>query len=176
MPNVILYIAQTIDGFIASSEGGVEFLDAFQDPKQDYGYRSFLSSVGVILMGSNSYELVKTFGDWEYKNNRSIVFTKQSIQADEINKIQFTNADPVDVVSKLKEGESKNIWLMGGAKLLQSFLQKKIVDKMVITTVPVVLGSGIPLFLPTKKKSHSWKLDTLKKYPNGVIQSIYSKV
>lgn len=165
-----------MDGFIASENGGVEFLDAFQDPKQDYGYRSFLSSVGVILMGSASFELVKTFGDWEYPNNRSIVFTKQSLQADEINKIQFTNADPADVVSKLKETETKNIWLMGGAKLLQSFLRKKLVDKMVITTVPVLLGKGTPLFIATTKKTQPWKLETLKKYPNGVVQAIYSKV
>lgn len=176
MSKVILYIAQTIDGFIASEDGGVEFLDAFQDPKLDYGYRSFLSSVDVILMGSNSYELVKTFGDWEYPNNRSIVFTKQSLQADEVNKIQFTNANPADVITKLKETETKDIWLMGGAKLLQSFLQKKLVDKMIITTVPVLLGSGISLFVPTKKKLQSWKIETLKKYPNSVVQAIYTRV
>ncbi len=171
MAKVILYIAQTADGYIAESNGSVSFLDQFTAGSEDYGYAKFLKSVGSIMMGRKSYNQLKTFGEWPYAKHKTYVFTSH-VDAHTPRHIILTNSPIIQYVNAIKATEDKDIWLLGGAELVRSFLDAKLIDAMIITTVPLLLGGGIPLFHQSRHPVILELLDT-KKFPGSIVQTTY---
>ena len=145
MRKVILYIAMSLDGYIAREDGSVDWLPAGEGGDADYGYAEFKSSVDTVLMGRTTYEQVLTFGAYPYADCNSIVFSRK--RAGELGEhVRFTDEDPSDVLETLRGEQGKDIWLVGGGELISAFLDKALVDEFWIFIVPTLLGRGIQLF------------------------------
>jgi dihydrofolate reductase len=142
-----VYIATSLDGFIATPDGGVEWLDDVPNPdKDDFGYGAFISRVDAIMMGSGTYEKVLTFGPWPYEKIVYVLSNRiVSVPEELIDRIKIINGPLEAVLSILKEQGIENLYIDGG-KVIQSFLRKDLIDELIITKVPKLLGKGIPLF------------------------------
>lgn len=154
MPKVTLYVAISEDGFIADKNGGVDWLPP-PDPsaKDEVGYNKFYSSMDVLVMGSITYEQVLTFGSWPYQNKKSFVFTqRQLVKPKEQAEVEFTSLQVKGFMEYLNKLNIKNIWLVGGTKLINSFYLEGCIDEYIITTIPKVLIEGIALPKPILEK------------------------
>ena len=171
---IILYIAMSQDGFIARKNGSVDFLDKYNKSGDDYGYKEFYDSIGTIIMGNTTY---KQFGHTKefksyYKDKPIYVFSKTNHKNKD--NITFVNCDALEFIKNLKPKNNKNIWLLGGASIIDEFSKHDLIDEHIITVIPITLGEGIPLF---KKDEHhkKLKLTDIKKYNIGVIQLRHKK-
>jgi len=166
-----LYIATSIDGFIARKNGSVDWLDKFNSPKEDYGYNKFLKSIDTIIMGSTSYEQILTFGEFPYKNKTCYVFTSRNLTED--NNVQFIKQSPKQFIKKHQK-QAKNIWLLGGSNLANQFLKNNLIDKLIIFIMPTILGEGIRLF-QNNNKELQLTLKKSKSYKSGAIELRYER-
>ncbi len=171
MSKIILYIATSQDGFIADKNGGVDWLP---QPKDDaeletVGYKDLISRVDTILMGSSSHKQIIGFGDWGWPDKQTYVFTSKPLESEQPH-IMITHDSPVQFMAKMKDRKSdKDIWLLGGAALAKSFAQGGLIDEIILTIIPQILGDGIPLGLTFE----SFNLASEKFLMDGMIQKIY---
>lgn len=169
---IILYIASSLDGFIARRSGDISWLDAYQVEGEDYGYSEFLKTIDTIVMGSKTYEQVLSFGSWPYEGFKTYVMTKRQIEPIDKAKVEFYSGDLDSFVPGIRGESHKDIWLVGGATLAQSFLKHSFIDEMIISIIPVILGDGIPLFGPMKEEIRLGLLKS-ESYNNGIVQLHY---
>lgn len=170
MRKVKLFIATSLDGYIARENGEIDWL--YTD--QDYGYHDFLATVDTILMGGRTYRQVLSFGEeWPYLDKQSIIFTKDvSQQSNE--EITYVHHDVAAHVERLKQDKGKDIWLVGGAEINTLLLREGLIDEMWIFKMPVILGSGIPLFYKTPKESW-FEIHDIEEFDTGLVKMIYHK-
>lgn len=145
MRKVVLFIAMSLDGYIATKEDSLEWL--FQtEGEGDNGYLEFYETVDTIILGRRTYDWILDMeGDnFPYKGRQCFVFSG-SRQGEDKN-VRFFHGDITDFITKLKQEEGKDIWVVGGGELLQHFISNRLVDEWIITIAPTVLGDGIPLF------------------------------
>ncbi len=172
MRKIVLYIASSLDGYIARKNGGVDWLDDFNDTGEDYGYYKFYDSIDVTLMGNKTYKTSISLGDFPYKDKKNYVFTKQNIipQADYV---EFINKNIEVFATDLKTQKGKDIWLIGGTQINELFFNNELIDELILSVMPVTLGNGIPLFTENVKQL-KFRLNNEKSYENGVVQLHYS--
>jgi len=168
MRKVILFIASSLDSYIARPSGNVDWL--FTD--QDYGYSEFYAGIDTVVMGRKTYEQVLTFGEYPYKGKKSYVFTRHpSCQSD--NNAEFIATDVKNFVDDLRQVDGKNIWLVGGSLLIHDFISKNLVDELILSIHPIVLGEGIPLF-SNQLTTTFLKLTGCQTYSSGLVQLSYN--
>lgn len=174
MKKIKLYIATSIDGFIARNDGDLDWLTEFPNPERiDYGYRTFSESVDTILMGGHTYRDILSMDIlWPFVDKPTYVITRNATVAK--RDVRFITENIIEDIVKLKNEEGKDIGLVGGGKLLKLFLNQNLIDEMIITTIPIILGDGIPLF-PNDLKESRWYLESNTNYNNGVVQRVYKK-
>ena len=170
---VSVFIAISLDGFIARPDGDVTWLHKSEKlAGEDYGYEKFMEPVDVIVMGRNSFQKVLEFGDWPYEKP-SIVLSHSLTELPEQlqGKVTLDSSTPPDLLERLSKEGRRHIYLDGG-KVIQSFLRAGLVDEIILTRVPVLLGQGLPLFgdLSDDVKLHHV---TTKTWCNGFVQSRY---
>ena len=172
MRSVVLYIATSLDGYIADREGTVDWLEDIPKPEQtDYGYADFYDSIDAVLLGRKTYDQVLSFDvDYPYADKKSYVFTHQSAQAHDQDIEFIENAVPF--VRALKQKEGKDIWLVGGASLFHSLFKAGLVDELRIFIMPIILGMGVPLFQSTENRQ-SLDLQDARDYSSGVVAVKY---
>ena len=164
LPNkVILYIATSLDGFIARKNGSVDWLAKYENTEEDYVYKEFLGSVGTIILGNTTYQQFKA----PYPNKKCFVFSRKNSGKED--NITFVNNSVKDFLNGL---EDENLWLVGGAEIAKEFLKHNLIDEFIITVIPTVLGEGIPLF-GEGCGEHQLKLQNIKKYDSGIVQLFY---
>lgn len=166
---LVLYIATSLDGYIARDSGAVDWL--FSD--QDYGYTAFLESVDVVLMGRKTYDQILTFGEFPYQGKKSYVFSRAG-GPDRDEHVGFVPSDPVRFTRELLGGDGPNIWLVGGSEIVRKFLGQDLIDEYIISIHPVLLGSGIPLFTGGYPQK-SLELLSARQYSSGLVQVSYQK-
>jgi dihydrofolate reductase len=157
----ILYIAMSLDGRIADEQGGVGWLEDIRGDGGDSGYGDFISQIDTVLMGSVTYKQVLTFGNWPYDELDCYVLTREK-QVDN-GKVTFTEDSPAEILANIREEKGKQIWLMGGASLVNSFIRQGLVDEIILTLIPRVLGKGINLF-DDQNPFSSWNLREVKTF------------
>ena len=179
MPEVILYIASSLDGYIARPDGSVDWLDDLPAPEtggeEDYGYGEFFAGVGVVLMGRVTYEQVLSFDvDYPYAGVEGYVFsTTRAGERDE--NVRFVNGDDIPgLIEGLKQRGSGNIWLIGGGQLVREFLIQDLVDRIELFVLPVILGAGLPLF-PPPTPQRNLALVGSQSYGNGMVRLTYTR-
>ena len=142
---LILYIATSLDGYIATEEDSLEWLFKTEG-EGDNGYSEFYRTVDTILIGRRTYDWIidKEKGNFPYKNKRCYVFSKSIHEKNE--HVEFIYSDIVEFTNKIKESDGENIWIVGGGNLLHFFIKERLVDEFIITVAPTLIGRGIPLF------------------------------
>ncbi len=174
MRKLSLYIASSIDGYIAKPDGSVDWLEDFPNPDQpDMGYFDFIKDVDTLLFGAKTYRQVLTFGEWPYEGKESFVFSRNPVAAHD-DKATFISGDIVHFVNDLKTKPGKTIWLVGGGEINSLLLNNDLIDEIILTLVPMVLGNGVPLFAHGKLDK-VLKLSSTKTYTNGMVQMKYLK-
>ena len=167
---VSVYIACSVDGFIARQNGDLDWLP--QEPTEDgedYGYQEFISSIDCMLMGFNTYKKLLEFDEWPY--DIPVVVMTSTKMAEIPGRARFTSATPLEVYRDLESRGLKRIYLDGGL-LIQSFLQENLVDDLIITTIPVLIGQGRPLFGNLKQDKKLAHLKT-QSFSSGMVQTHY---
>ncbi|SOD94753.1 dihydrofolate reductase family protein [Spirosoma fluviale] len=176
MRKLILYIATSLDGYIARADGRVDWLESVPNPDQlDYGYADFLATIDTTLMGNATYQTILGFGgDFPYPDKTNYVFSRQRGQADTAF-IRYVEEDPATFTAHLKNQPGKDIWLVGGGQLNTVLLNAGLIDQFIITLAPVSLGAGIPLFGPDAVET-PFKLIKSESFETGFVQVVYEKV
>ncbi|UBF26246.1 dihydrofolate reductase family protein [Kovacikia minuta CCNUW1] len=167
MRRIVLFIASSLDGYIARPSGEVDWL--FTD--QDYGYTDFLAEVDTVLMGRKTYEQVLTFGEFPYQEKQCFVFS-QNPDFDASPHAKTVGTDVKDFVQGLRQSEGKTIWLVGGAALIHPFIAHRLLDEIILFVHPILLGGGIPLFAG-ETPTQALKLVGHHSYDSGLLRIIY---
>ncbi len=173
MRKISLFIAMSLDGYIADSKGGVDWLNGQgNDDENIDSYSEFVKNIDTILMGWNTYHQIVTElspEEWVYNEFTTYVITHNEHVSSE--KIRFVNRNPVELVKKLRQENGKDIWICGGANLIQQLVNEDLIDDYYITVIPMLLGSGIRLFENGKREIKLRLLNT-RSY-NGMMDLIY---
>lgn len=169
MRKLSYFVASSLDGYIATADGRVDWL--YQDG--DYGYSDFIQGVDTLLMGRNTYDFILAGGRWHFPGRKAWVFST-SRRTSPFKEVRFAQGDPVAFVRELREKKGKKIWLLGGAGLAGPLLAAGEVDELVLTIHPLTLGEGVPLF-PKAERRTSWSLRTTNSWPNGLLQLTYDR-
>lgn len=170
-----VFIATSLDGFIAREDGAIDWLPTGADTKfEDYGYGEFMKSVDALVMGRKTYETVRGFGgEWPYGAKPVIVLSTKKVQVPrELAKTVTTMSGKVETIVKhLESREMTHLYVDGGVTI-QKFLNAGALDRLIITRIPVLIGKGIPLFGPVDQDIKLSHVAT-KTYPSGLVQSEY---
>lgn len=172
-PRIKLYIACSLDGFIAREDGSIDWLTEYENNSEtDYGYSEFYESIGTVLMGRKTYEQALGFGDWPYGEKKAYVFTRQKELLHREKNVEFISGDIGKFVSQLEENTEEDIWLVGGSQLVKAFLEENLVQDFIVFLVPIILGSGIPLFDCIGKEIRL-RTGEVERYENGLVKVEY---
>ena len=172
MPEIVLYIASSLDGFIARKDGDVSWLSPYQVNGQDYGYSEFLRSIDIIVMGSRTFEQLPSFGPWPYGDIKTYVLTRRELKTPEGARVVLHSGSLDGLITQVRKESQKGIWLVGGAAVAQSFLMHKAIDEIIISFIPILLGQGISLFGDTGAES-GILLHESRLYQSGIVQLHY---
>ena len=173
MRKVMIYIAMSLDGYIADKNGSVSWLGGDGSDKDNFGsYPEFIETVDTVILGYNTYNQVVTELSpdvWPYEGKETYVLTHR----DCVNQpgITFSSQKVVDLLSKLKEEQKRNIWICGGASIVNQVLQAHMADEITVSVMPVLLGDGIRLFYK-KEFNQNLKHIYTRNY-NGIVDLTY---
>lgn len=172
-----VFIARSLDGYIADEKGGIEWLETIPNPNQlDMGYTSFINKIDAIIMGRSSFEKVLSFGiEWPYFVPVFVLSnTLKEVQEEYVGKVEIVSGTPSTILNEVHSKGHKQLYIDGG-KTVQSFLKEDLIDEMIITTIPILLGGGIPLFaeLPEKMRFEHFKTEV---FLDELVQSNYRRI
>jgi len=159
-------MAISLDGFIASRDGGVTWLEPY-DP-YSVGFGEFLAQAGSIVMGRKSYQQMLGIGPWPYEGKRTVVMARNAVTVSTAG--TEVSAEPVGVLADrlARETNSGDVWIFGGGEIARAFLSARRCDTLELCIVPVVIGDGIPLFGPGSPAC-GLRLTRAKHYDNGLV-------
>jgi dihydrofolate reductase len=169
MRKVKLFIASSLDCYIAREDGGIDWL--FTD--DDYGYTKFYDSIDTIIVGRKSYDQSLTFDDYPYKGKKVYVFTRKKIRKNNNEQdVEYINTNIQDFVTSLTQSIGKDIWLIGGGEIVSVLLNAGLVDEIILSIHPIILGTGIPLLRDIQKEVNL-KLENSLSFDSGLTQLYY---
>ena len=169
---IIVHIAASADGYIARTDGGLDWLTSRPAPKGFYGMNAFMKSIDTTLMGRKTYEVSLQLGAPFDAKKKSIVFSRQAPPADVPPGVEFVTERPGAIANRLRAEKGKDIWLMGGGDLIASFLDDQAIDEFVISVVPVFIGDGIPL-IAHRHRLVPLSLQSVERFDDGLVQLRY---
>jgi dihydrofolate reductase len=174
MPNFI-FIATSLDGYIARRNGDIDWLMSIDNPERDdYGYNAFINTIDAIVMGSGTFKIVQGFKTWPYRIPVYVLTAHAGkLGHSFMDMIVIVQEDPVKLTTRLNHSGHRNLYIDGG-NVIQAFLREELIDEMIITRLPVLLGSGIPLFGSLNQDMH-WTHVKTNVFKNGLVQSQYRK-
>jgi dihydrofolate reductase len=166
-----VFIATSLDGFIAREDGALDWLPA--DGGEPHGYDEFMATVDAVVMGRRTFETVLTFDGWPFGSKPVVVLSSRpaELQAPEGAVCEFMDGTPSDIVARLADRGMNHLYVDGGVTI-QRFLAAGLIQRMIITRIPVLLGSGVPLFGPLSHDVRFRHVGT-RTFPSGMVQSEY---
>ena len=167
MRKVTLFIASSLDNFIARLDGGIDWL--FSDG--DYGYERFYDSIDTVLMGRKTYETAVRLGEG-FSGKECYVFTRFPENDLKTAENIHLESDPPNLVKRLRLAKGKDIFLEGGGETISAFLNDGLIDEIVLSVHPIILGGGIPLFNNVKKEVKLQLMNSTR-YQSGLVQLHY---
>lgn len=169
MRKVKLFVASSLDCYIAREDGGIDWL--YTDA--DYGYEKFYDSIDTIIMGRKSYEQSLTFDVYPYKGKKVYVFTRKKVRRNNNEQdCEYIDTNIQDFVTNLTQLIGKDIWLLGGGEIVSVLLNAGLVDEIILSIHPIILGTGIPL-LKNIQKEVNLKLENSMSFERGLTQLCY---
>jgi dihydrofolate reductase len=173
---IFIYIAVSLDNLIATPDGGLDWLYAIPNPEQsDYGFADFIQRVDALVMGRKTFETVLSFDPWPYQKPVFVLSrTLTALPEKALGKAELIRGEPAEVVRILGARGFHNLYVDGG-RTIQGFLEADLIDEMIITRVPILLGGGVPLFgcLPWEMK---FRLVSTERLNDALVKSIYRRL
>jgi dihydrofolate reductase len=166
-----VFIGTSLDGFIARKNGAFDFLP--EGGGESHGYNEFIASVDTIVIGRNTFETVLGLGPWPYGRKRVVVLSSRPLDLSVVHggRVEQMSGAPAQIVSQLAATGAKHLYVDGGITI-QRFLRAGLIQRLIITRVPVLIGEGIPLFGPLEKDIKLRHVGT-KQYASGLVTSEY---
>jgi len=171
----IVYIATSLDGYIARKDGNVDWLMEIPNPgKSDFGFSDFMQRIDGIIMGRNTFDLVLKFGQWPYTKPVFVLSKTMKEMPEKFKgKAELIQGNLVTIIETLKSKKIENLYIDGG-RTIQSFLKQGLIDEIIITRIPIILGSGIPLFVEMESELNLEHVET-EIFNNALVKSRYLK-
>jgi dihydrofolate reductase len=166
---IVVNIATSADGYVARSDGNLEWLTSRPAPKGFYGMEEFMRSIDAKVLGRRTFEVSVRLGA---KFDHHYVFSRQPPPVAVPAGVEFINGGVRSFANRLKHQKGKNIWLMGGAEIIASFLDAGAIDEFIVSIIPVFIGEGIPLIAP-RHRHVPLQLHSVRHFPDGVVQVHY---
>ncbi len=171
---LILYIATSLDGYIANENDDLAFLDRVAEEGEDYGYAAFTETVDTVIMGRRTYDKVVAMGVPDPHPERTLYVITRTARTS-VNNIHFHTGDVTELVRKLKAELGKDIYCDGGAALVDTLIKNDLIDSYCISVVPILLGGGVRLFRDGRQE-HPLRLIESRAFPKGLVQNWYERV
>lgn len=169
---IIVHIATSADGYIARADGDLEWLTSRPAPAGFYGMGAFMKSIDTKVLGRKTYEASLRLGAKFDSKTRNVVFSRQGSPSSAPSSVEFMN-EPIRLfVNRLREGNGKDIWLMGGGEIIAAFLDEQAIDEFVISVVPVFIGDGIPI-IARRHRHVPLLLRSTERFEDGLVQLHY---
>jgi dihydrofolate reductase len=168
-PRCSVFIALSVDGFIAHTDGTFDFLSLVAEPGQDYGFADFFGTVDALVIGRNTYETALGFPEWPYAGKRCIVLTHRDAPSQHGE--QFFSGEPAALVEQLALVGVQRLYVDGGA-VIRQFLSANLIDDLTLSIIPTLLGRGISLF-GDEVPEQRLVLESHQVYPSGLVQLRY---
>jgi dihydrofolate reductase len=166
-----VFVGASLDGFIARANGDFDFL--FPSGNEPHGYEEFIATVDAIVMGRNTFEVVRRMTPWPYATKSVFVLSSRPLAATPQGiTVSLMGGTPAEIVSRLAASGAHHLYVDGGITI-QRFLRAGLVHRLVITRVPVIIGTGIPLFGPTRRDIALEHIAT-RTFITGLVQSEYA--
>ncbi len=173
-PTITLHVVSSLDGFIAKKDNSISWMDSdhvYEKGVTDDGAET-LQSIDCYVLGSRTYEHALQLG-WPYGDTPTIVMTKRQLPSTR-KTVEFYSGDPQTLVDEILASRYRNVWLVGGAMLGQSFLRLGLVDEIRLMIAPVTLGDGLHLF-GNSGIEQKWRLKNVVAYRNGYVDLSYRR-
>jgi dihydrofolate reductase len=175
MRTLSLFIASSLDGYIAKPNDDLSFLNGVEKEGEDYGYAEFTSNIDTIIIGRKTYDYVeKHIGSSHYENGDGQVYVMTRSDRPAAGKIKFHSGDLSELVSELKSKKGKDIYCDGGSEVINALLKNDLVDEMIISVIPILLGEGTRLFQDGRPEQ-SLQLLGVKSFDTGLVQLHYKR-
>jgi len=173
MRKLSLYIAVSLDGFIAKPNDDLGFLKSVEKEGEDYGYAAYTATIDTIILGRKTYDyVVKAIGTSHYENGQHEVYVITRTERPSVGKTTFYSGGLTELVQRLKSENKKNIYCDGGAEIVNELLKQDLIDEMIISIVPVLVGSGTRLFQDNRPEQ-ALELVYSKSFETGLVQLHY---
>jgi dihydrofolate reductase len=168
MRKISLFIASSLDGYIAREAGEIDWL--FTD--QNYGYTEFIADVDTLIMGHKTYQQVLSFDEYPY-NDKEVFILSKTFQGETEHHAKFISGNWQDFIEDLRQSTGGVIWLVGGAQTIHFFLKHGYIDELILSIHPIILGSGIPLIVNDPSVETVLDLKNVQNYNSGLVQLSY---
>lgn len=167
---LILYIAMSLDGYIAKKDDNIDFLSIVETPNEDFGYADFLKNIDTVIWGRKTFDKVLSFGNGVPHKDKNVFVISKTITG-KLEHAVYHN-DPISLVQTLKQQEGKNIYCDGGGDIVFEFLNYKLFDRIIVSIIPHLLGDGIRLFKDYNTEQNLQFKRSIS-YPSGLVQLWY---
>lgn len=167
-----LFIAMSLDGYIAKPDGDISFLDEMNQEGEDYGYTAYIETIDIVILGRKTYDKILSMGNESFYGERKVYVVTRNPRPDS-GQTSFYSGNLKDLVLSLKSQPGKNIYCDGGAEIIQQLLQDELIDELTVSIIPVMLGNGIRLFDRTYPEQKLTLLES-KSFPIGLSQLHYA--
>jgi dihydrofolate reductase len=166
-----VFVGASVDGFIARTDGGLDWLPA--GGGEPHGYDEFMAGVDAIVIGRNTFEIVLGFDPWPYGDKRVVVLSSRPLDLSAVRggRVEQRAGDPATIIAELAADGAPNLYIDGGITI-QRFLRAGLIERLIVTRVPVLIGEGIPLFGSLDRDIRLSHVAT-RSYPSGLVQSDY---
>ena len=173
MRKISLFIATSLDGYIAGPKDDLSFLKLVKKEGEDYGYADFTSTIDTLIIGRRTYEYVlKNIGSSHYDNGQRDVYVLTRTKRPNVGRTYFYTGNLPELVKRLKSEKGKNIYCDGGAEVINQLLKHNLIDELIISIVPVLLGSGTRLFQDNRPEQILECME-VKTFDTGLTQLRY---
>lgn len=175
MRKLSVFIAMSVDGYIAKPNDDLSFLNMVEKEGEDYGYSDFINTIDTLIVGRKTYEYVlKNIGASHYDNGQRDVYVITRTARPHVGRTIFYSGDLVNLIAELKSGKGKNIYCDGGAEIINELLKHNVIDELIISVIPILLGAGTRLFQEGRPEQ-LLKIITTKTFETGLVKLHYVK-
>lgn len=175
MRTLTIFIAATLDGYIAQPNDDLSFLKVVEKEGEDYGYSEFTKTIDTIILGRRTYDWVlREIGPSHYDNGERDVYVITRTERPATGRTTFYTGNLTELVQQLKSGTGKNIYCDGGSEIIDELLKDDLVDELVISVIPILVGNGTPLF-KAGRPEQLLELISAKTFDTGLIQLHYRR-